>query len=148
VSEVPGEVTPPAPAKTAAETLKALGSSRDGGLARADAEARLAAQGPNEVPEKRRHPILRFARRFWGLSAWMIEIIALLSFFPHKRADLWVALSLLVSNAILGFFQEQRASASVKALRRKLQVSARVLRDRSCRGSRRDSLDALVPRIH
>jgi plasma-membrane proton-efflux P-type ATPase len=125
------KVVPPAPAKTAAETLKALGSSRDTGLAKADADTRLAKQGPNEVPEKPNHPILRLAKKFWGLSAWMIELIAVLSFFLHKRADVWVAVSLLVGNAILGFFQEQRASAAVKALRSKLQVSARVLRDRS-----------------
>ncbi len=55
----------------------------------------------------------------------------MLSFFLHKYADVWVALSLLVANAILSFFQEQRASAAVKALRSKLQVTARVLRDRS-----------------
>ena len=42
---------------------------------------------------------------------------------------MWVALSLLVANAILSFFQEQRASTAVKALRSKLQVKARVLRD-------------------
>ena len=122
---------PPAPAKTAAEALKALGSDRDAGLSKADADARLAKQGPNEVPEKPSHPILRLAKKFWGISAWMIELIAILSFFLHKRADMWVALSLLVANAILGFFQEQRASAAVKALRSKLQVSARVLRDKS-----------------
>src|SRR5208337_217563 len=86
---------------------------------------------PNEVPEKRSHPVFRLAKKFWGLSAWMIELIAVLSFFLHKRADMWVALSLLIANAILGFFQEQRASAAVKALRSKLQVSARVLRDKS-----------------
>ena len=122
---------PAAPAKTAAETLKSLGSNRDAGLSKADADARLAKQGPNEVPEKKSHPLLRFANRFWGLSAWMIELIAVLSFFLHKTADAWIALSLLVANAILGFFQEQRASAAVAALRSKLQVTARVLRDRS-----------------
>ena len=121
---------PPAPAKTAAETLKALGLSRDTGLTGADAGARLEKQGPNEVPEKRSRPILRFARKFWGLSAWMIELIALLSFILHKRADVVIALSLLVGNALLSFFQEQRASAAVGALRKKLQVTARVLRDR------------------
>ena len=125
------KVVPPVPAKTAAEALKTLGSTEAAGLSKADADARLAKQGPNEVPEKRNHPILRFAKKFWGLSAWMIELIALLSFFLHKRADVWVALSLLIGNAILGFFQEQRASTAVKALHSKLQVSARVLRDRS-----------------
>jgi plasma-membrane proton-efflux P-type ATPase len=59
----------------------------------------------------------------------MIELIVLLSFILHKWADLWVALSLLVVNAILSFLQEQRASAAVSALRHRLQVAARVLRD-------------------
>src|SRR5579872_1417342 len=122
------KAVPPAPARTAAEALKALGSNGDAGLAKADADARLVKQGPNEVPDKGSHPVLRLAKKFWGLSAWMIELIAVLSFFLHKRADTWVALSLLLANAILGFFQEQRASAAVKALRSKLQVSARVLR--------------------
>jgi plasma-membrane proton-efflux P-type ATPase len=117
--------------QTADDTLAALRSNRDAGLAKADAQARLAKQGPNEVPERPSHPILRLAKKFWGLSAWMIELIAVLSFFLHKRADGWVALSLLVANALLGFFQEQRASTAVKALRSKLQVNARVLRDKS-----------------
>ena len=122
---------PAAPARSATETLTTLGSSCEAGLTGADARARLEKQGPNEVPETRTRPVLLFAKRFWGLSAWMIELIALLSFILHKRADVWIALSLLVGNAILGFFQEQRASAAVAALRKKLQVTARVLRDRS-----------------
>ena len=81
-------------------TLSSLGSNRDAGLASADVTARLARDGPNEVPEKRSHPLLRFARKFWGLSAWMIELIVLLSLILHKSADLWVALSLLVMNAV------------------------------------------------
>ena len=104
-------------------------ANRNEGLVTAEASTRLAKDGPNEVPEKRSHPVLRFAKKFWGISAWLIELIAVLSFFLHKRADMWIAVGLLVVNAILSFFQEQRASAAVKALRRKLQVSARVLRD-------------------
>ncbi|KAF0097420.1 MAG: ATPase [Rhodospirillaceae bacterium] len=59
----------------------------------------------------------------------MIELIVLLSFILHKWADLWVALSLLIVNAVLSFLQEQRSSAAISALRRRLQVTARVLRD-------------------
>jgi plasma-membrane proton-efflux P-type ATPase len=133
-STSPARAAPPAPTKTAEETLKALGSSRTAGLAKAEAAARLAKEGPNEVPEKKTHPILRLARKFWGISAWMIELIAVLSFFLHKRADTWIALGLLVANALLSFFQEQRASAAVAALRKKLQVTARVLRDQAWQG--------------
>jgi H+-transporting ATPase len=113
----------------AATTLRDLGSSLERGLPSATATARLAAEGANDVPEEKSHPLLRFARKFWGLSAWMIELIALLSFILHKEADLAVALALLVVNAILSFLEEQKASAAVAALRRKLDVTARVLRD-------------------
>jgi plasma-membrane proton-efflux P-type ATPase len=59
----------------------------------------------------------------------MIELIALLSLVLHKWADLSVALGLLVVNAVLSFLQEDRASVAVSALRHRLQVTARVLRD-------------------
>ncbi len=114
---------------TAAATLSALGSSRGTGLRSEDATARLEREGANDVPEEKAHLLARLARKFWGLSAWMIELIVFLSFILHKWADLWVALSLLVVNAILSFLQEQRASAAVSALRHRLQVAARVLRD-------------------
>ena len=129
LTTVPSGV-PPTPANTAKETIATLGSNRETGLAKADADARLVKQGPNEVPEKRRRPVLRFAKKFWGLSAWMIELIAVLSFALHKHADMWIAVALLVANAILSFFQEERASAAVTALRSKLRVTARVLRDK------------------
>jgi H+-transporting ATPase len=124
-----GEGNLQAPRKNSADTIEALRSDVRVGLANADAKARLARDGPNEVAEEPRHPIADFARKFWGLSAWMIELIALLSFFLHKYADFAVALGLLLVNAVLSFLQEQRASAAVAALRRRLQVTARALRD-------------------
>ena len=72
---------------------------RTKGLSGQEAAARLDREGPNEVPERKSHPFIRFARKFWGLSAWMLELIALLSFVLGKRADLWIALALLVINA-------------------------------------------------
>ena len=99
------------------------------GLTGRIASERLKQEGPNDIPEKRSHPLLRFLRKFWGLSAWMVELIALLSLLLNKKTDFVVAIALLMINAILGFLQEQRASIAVAALRRRLQVSARVLRD-------------------
>lgn len=116
---------------TAAQTLVALGTDRQRGLSSEEAASRLQRFGANEVPEKARHPVRLFLRHFWGLSAWMLELIALLSYLLGKQADFQVAVALLVVNAILGFVQEQRAAAAVALLRRRLDVQARALRDGS-----------------
>ena len=117
--------------KRAADALTSFGSNPETGLAGAVAAARLRRDGPNDVPEQKSHPVLRFLLKFWGLSAWMVELIAILSFILHKQTDFVIALALLLVNAILSFLQEQRASAAVNALRKRLQVSGRVLRDRA-----------------
>ena len=53
--------------------------SSDGGLTAAEVEARRAEHGYNEVAEKREHPLRVFLGKFWGLSAWMLELIMVLS---------------------------------------------------------------------
>jgi H+-transporting ATPase len=59
----------------------------------------------------------------------MLELIAILSFALNKPVDFWIAVALLVVNALLSFLQEQRASAALTTLRSRLRVAARVLRD-------------------
>lgn len=136
------------PHATALDALRLLGSNCEIGLPSREAARRLERQGPNEVPEKKSHPVLGFARKFWGPSAWMLELIAALSFVLNKHADLIVAAALLAINAILSFLQEQRASAAVTALRKQLQVTARVLRDGQWRSiSARSLVDGDVIRL-
>lgn len=101
------------------------------GLSSSEATARLARDGPNEVPEEQRAWWRVFAGKLWGLSAWMIEAIAALSFVLGKNLDGAVALGLLLVNAVLGTVQETRASAAVVALRQRLAGIARVRRDGS-----------------
>jgi H+-transporting ATPase len=107
-------------------------TDRNTGLRASEAQARLQRDGPNDVPERRVHPVLLFARKFWGPSAGMLEAIAVLSFILHRHTDLAVVLALLVTNAVISFLQEQRASSAVAALRSRLQVMSRVLRDGRC----------------
>ncbi len=114
---------------TAADAIASFGSNAETGLASTAAASRLRHDGPNDIPEEKSHPVLRFAKKFWGLSAWMVELIAILSLVLHKDTDFVIALGLLLVNALLSFLQEQRASAAVNALRKRLQVSGRVLRD-------------------
>ena len=111
------------------ETLASLHANPRTELLRADVEARRKNEGFNEVAEKQAHPVLMFVRKFWGISAWMLELIMVLSAVLGKYSDLAIVGALLVVNAVLGFTQEHRAAGGVEALRRRLQVSARVLRD-------------------
>ena len=101
------------------------------GLTRAEVEARRKASGYNEVAERKSHPVRDFLGKFWGVSAWMLEAIIVLSAVLRKYSDLAVVAALLVVNAVLGFLQERRAAGVVEALRQRLQVGARVRRDAS-----------------
>jgi H+-transporting ATPase len=126
---------PPEPSKVSGlaaasvpDTLITLRANPDTGLTLAEAELRRKERGYNEVAETREHPFLRFLSKFWGLSAWMLELIILLSAVLGKYSDLAVVSALLVVNAIVGFSQERRAAGVVETLRKRLQVSARVRR--------------------
>ncbi len=99
------------------------------GLSGAEAQALIQEHGYNEVTERPEHPLRRFLGKFWGLSAWMLELIIVLSAVLGKYSDLAIVAALLILNAILAFAQERRAAGVVQALRRRLQVSTRVLRD-------------------
>ena len=101
----------------------------DTGLTRAEVESRRAESGYNEVAEKKEHPLVGFLRKFWGLSAWMLELIMVLSAVLGKYSDVILVGALLVINAVLSFLQERRAAGVVEALRKRLQVGARVRRD-------------------
>ena len=85
--------------------------------------------GYNEVALQEEHPLKKFFAKFWGLSAWMLELIMVLSAILAKYSDLAVVSGLLILNAVLSFMQEHRAAGVIQTLRRRLQVSARVRRD-------------------
>jgi H+-transporting ATPase len=111
------------------DMLAALHVNPETGLTRAEVDTRRKEHGYNEVAEKKGHPLLKFLRKFWGISAWMLELIMVLSAVLRKYSDLIVVGTLLVINAVLSFMQERRAAGVVEALRRRLQVNARVRRD-------------------
>jgi H+-transporting ATPase len=127
--EIPLSKEPDIASASIPDTLVALHVNPETGLTRTEADSRRKEHGYNEVAEKKGHPVLTFLGKFWGLSAWMLELIMVLSAFLRKYTDLAVVGALLVVNAVLSFAQERRAAGVVETLRRRLQVSARVLRD-------------------
>lgn len=111
------------------DALAAPGIDPSAGLTSAQVGARRREHGYNEVVALKGHPVVDLLRRFWGVSAWMLEMILVLSVALRNYSDLVVVSALLVINAVLGFVQERRAAGVVETLRRRLRVGARVRRD-------------------
>jgi len=111
-----------------ADVEAALNSSTSG-LSQSEAQARLAQYGPNQIEEKQTNPFLKFLTYFWGPIPWMIECAVILSAIVRHWPDFFIILVLLISNAVVGFWEEQQAGNAIAALKAKLAIGARVKRD-------------------
>jgi H+-transporting ATPase len=111
-----------------ADVEKKLGSSPDG-LTQAEAQKRLTQYGPNEIAEKRTNPVLKFLTYFWGPIPWMIEGAVILSSLVRHWLDFGIILFLLLSNALVAFWEEHQAGNEIAALRAKLATKTKVKRD-------------------
>jgi len=99
------------------------------GLSSADAAARLAQFGPNEIEAKEVSWLQRLLRRFWGPIPWMIEVAAVLSFSVRRWEEFTVIVVMLLVNAFVDFYQESKALNAIAVLKKKLARRATVLRD-------------------
>ncbi|WP_186760544.1 plasma-membrane proton-efflux P-type ATPase [Arthrobacter alpinus] len=111
-----------------AEVLKQLDTSAQG-LTQAEAAKRLATYGPNEIPEHKTNPLLKFLSYFWGPIPWMIEVAVILSAVVGHWPDFFIILVLLLANALVGWSEERQAGNAIEALRAKLAITARARRD-------------------
>lgn len=127
----------PEPAPLATDDLKSLplpevenklGASPEG-LSRAEAQTRLAQYGPNEIEEKESNAFLKFLGYFWGPIPWMIEAAVILSAVAQHWPDFGIILTLLLANAVVGFWEEHQAGNAIAALKAKLAIKAQVKRD-------------------
>ncbi|MEZ6131420.1 MAG: plasma-membrane proton-efflux P-type ATPase [Planctomycetaceae bacterium] len=98
------------------------------GLETDDARQRLTKFGYNELAEKSVNPLLKFLSYFWGPIPWMIEVAAILSALVQHWEDFVIILTLLIVNAIVGFWEEFQAGNAIAALKAKLALTARVKR--------------------
>ncbi len=110
------------------EVVGALETSIDKGLTEDDAKARLEKCGRNEITEERESPLLKLFKFFWGPIPWMIEIAAILSIIASDYDDFTIIMFMLVFNALIGFWEEHKASNALEALKKGLAMRARVLR--------------------
>ena len=125
---------PPAPipwhAREAAALLRELGSDAVRGLAAGEAAARLARDGPNELPSQaRRSPARMLAGQFTDFMIVVLLAAAGVSGLLGEAGDAIAIVVIVVVNALVGFAQEYRAERAMQALRRLAASDASVLRD-------------------
>ncbi len=111
-----------------AEVQKQLDTSPEG-LTQAEAAKRLTQYGPNEITEHKTNPLLKFLSYFWGPIPWMIEVAVVLSGAVGHWPDFFIILLLLLANAVVGYTEERQAGNAIDALKAKLAINARALRD-------------------
>jgi len=110
------------------ELQKKLGAT-PAGLSEAEAQKRLTQYGPNEITVKKTNEVLKFLSYFWGPIPWMIEAAVILSGVVRHWLDFFIILLLLASNAVVGYWEEHQAGNAIAALKARLAVKAKVLRD-------------------
>jgi H+-transporting ATPase len=127
---------------TVGDTLTKLAVDPKTGLSPAEIQARLNKYGANALAEKKKSSLSAFLAYFWGPIPWMIEAAAMMAFIVGDWGDFTIITSLLLFNALLGFWEEHEASNALDALKSSLALKAR-----SLRGGNSEQVDArtLVP---
>ncbi len=104
-------------ALTVDEALEALGTGHQG-LSDAEAEARLAAHGPNELPaEPPASRLLLFLKQFHSALIYILLAAAGISLLSGHPFDAAAILVIVLANGVIGFAQERKAEAALAKLK-------------------------------
>src|SRR5271157_218049 len=112
-----------------AELSAALGLG-SGGLPSEKAAEQLRQVGPNSVEAASQLSALRLLlRQFENPLVLILIFAAVISLALGERADASIILAIVLGSSLLGFYQEYRASAAVEELKRRLELTCRVVRN-------------------
>ena len=115
----------------AAQSLERLRTRGEGGLTSSEVDERRKESGANRLLDVERVPAWRrFLLQFNDLLIAILLAAAVVSFAVSRELKTpAVVIVVVLLNAVIGFVQENRAEASLDALRRMLVTSTRVRRD-------------------
>ncbi len=105
------------------------------GLSSTEVKKRLEAHGPNQLKEKEKEPAWKqFFAQFNDFLIWILigaAIFAMVEaiFQGEPPTDAIIIGTILIINALLGFYQERQAEAAIEALKKMSASKARVVRD-------------------
>lgn len=111
-------------------TVAAQFGTGPGGLTSRQAEAQLAAVGPNSVADTPRLTALRLLlSQFESPLVLILAFAAAISLVLQQWVDAAIILAIVLGSSLLSFYQEYRASTAIEDLKKRLALTARVLRD-------------------
>lgn len=116
--------------------LKAVGSSA-GGLSENEASQRLEANGKNRLAEPPKDSLVkRFMQQLSEPMTVILIAAAIISGFTsayaHESfADVFIILAVVLINAVLGVYQENKAEKAIDALQKMAAATSKVLRNGS-----------------
>ena len=111
------------------EIFKATQSSKNG-LSSLEAAKRLKELGRNTLPQERSYSGIRlFLRQFASPLMYILLVTVAISFFLGHYSDSVFIIIVLLLNTTVGFYQENKANQSLRALKRMVKIRARVFRD-------------------
>lgn len=111
------------------ELADALGSGASG-LTESEAAHRLVRLGANSIEESTRVGAIRLLlRQFESPLVLILVFAAVVSTLLQQWVDAAIVVAIVLGSSLLGFYQENRASQAVEALKHRLALTCRVVRD-------------------
>ena len=114
------------------EVEKKLNTNINKGLSSVEAANRLVDNGKNELTEKKKQSMLiKFFLEFKDVLIIILMIAAVVSLIidPREWVESLIIFIVIIINAILGIFQENKAEKSLEALKKMSSPMCKVLRD-------------------
>lgn len=120
----------------AADVLSSYQTQATEGLSTAEAQSRLAKDGPNKLKEPKKDPVIkRFFAQMADPMVIMLLIAAVISAVAGAYtgeggiADVAIILFVVVVNSVLGVVQEDKAEEALAALQKMSAATSKVIRD-------------------
>ncbi|KRK48789.1 HAD-IC family P-type ATPase [Secundilactobacillus kimchicus] len=114
--------------------LRTLQTDTADGLSQAEADKRLAENGPNALTAHVTPKWVIFLRQFKNVIIYILLLAAVLTLIMRHWSDATVILLVVIINAFIGYYQEVSAANALDKIRNLLSKEATVIRD----GKRQD----------
>ncbi len=105
-------------------------SSHPDGISQKEAEKRIEKYGLNVISGKKSvHPIVIFLKQFKSGLIYVLFVAAAISAFFNEMTEVYIILTVIFLNAVLGFVQEHKAEKAIQALKKMIVPKTKVYRE-------------------